>query len=217
MERKKSTKCTINNLPDVILIKIFELLSAPERVRVERVCSKWKSLSLRAWTKYRCIDDNFYLYEKRIKNTLDKKFKILPKLNEESTTDILKKLLSRCGKYVKSLDMKSVKLSPNTLFRVAPLCPNLEEVYFSEVLLPKSLATYCNKLQVLEFDNCFPYHGNGDLELSTIFRHSIHLTSLALSEAKLTGRCFSDLPTELKSFSLDSCRKLENGAFRVNL
>src|SRR5438093_1421865 len=90
---KKSSN--IDELPDDLLIRIFEQLNAAERIRMERVCKKWNNLSLRSWTKYNFIDDNFC-----------KSNNVSAELTKTGRSEFLKEVLSRGGMYIKSLQME---------------------------------------------------------------------------------------------------------------
>lgn len=91
-----------------------------------------KSLSLHAWTKYHFVRDGFHFFE-RLMNKESKKFKILPKPNKETSSDILQKLLLRGGKFVKSVETEFSEFSNDVLLHIAQYCPNLEELQLSDV------------------------------------------------------------------------------------
>src|SRR4051812_24526696 len=52
-EKVDNNICNIDELPDTILVQIFEYLSAWQRVYIiERVSKRWNQLSQCAWTKF---------------------------------------------------------------------------------------------------------------------------------------------------------------------
>lgn len=215
------TITTIDNVPDQILIEIFESFSGPERIRLERVSKKWKELSLRSWSTYRCVSDDFYFYERRTDKQNNNMLHALPKLNEQKRYCILKQLLCRGGKYVKSIEMKKSRQCPTILFVISQYCPNLESIQFNELdrLLStsslNSLSLYCHKLKVIQFIFCLSSSCNADPELGSLFRNCVHLTTLELFGIKITGSCFRHLALEMKSVSITLCPDLKNEEVRV--
>lgn len=165
----------MDELPDPIIIQIFEYLNPSERILIEEVCKRWYYLGAAAWTKFN------YLKTPSLPNTCN----------------MIEMVLSRCGKYLNILEILEFESDPeNMLSIVAQNCPNLEKFSFNS-----------------NFPNTFL-----DLQLSSVFRKCSHLTTVDLSKNKsLTGRCFSDVPAELKCLRLGGCLDLKNKYIQVSV
>ena len=138
---------SMNILPDECLIEIFHFLPISDRVRIERVCQRWKMLAKAySWSNFKHLDfslDSWHLRpshkELEIKN-----------LNINSFYSVLK----RCARYLNSIDtIKSSFYSPE-LEEDIPLfdfCPNIQSVsmkIFSEFQL-QDLSKNCKNLKHL--------------------------------------------------------------------
>lgn len=200
--------CKIDELTDALLIKVFENLSATQRICIERVCKRWNRCSKLAWMKFNSLDESSFTF-----NAKQLASKQLLTLIEVMTNNTLcQNLLSRCGKYLKSIDLHQCNketLGNNILFYVAQFCPNLESIDVTNILLKESsinyLALCCFKLKSVSFGYCFP-NIEIDVELSNLFQNCPQLTYLDLGGSKeLNGTCFADLPVQLKHLDLSEC------------
>lgn len=54
-EESFCTECRINRLLDENLVQIFSLLSLVNRIRIERVCKKWRQLARNSWSRQRIV------------------------------------------------------------------------------------------------------------------------------------------------------------------
>ncbi|XP_044001429.1 F-box/LRR-repeat protein 2-like isoform X1 [Aphidius gifuensis] len=91
---KNKKKVVINSLDNDSLAKIFMLLPIPERIEMEKVCTKWKEACQLAWydiKKYKCESSIGRSYDNRLLTQL-----------------YLEKILSRCGNYLKELFLSNV-------------------------------------------------------------------------------------------------------------
>lgn len=101
------TTRNFDDLPDHVVIKIFENLSATERILVETVCKRWNCLAMDSWRKfYRLHSWSLAKYSGAIEN-----------------------MLSRCGMYLTTLEIVEydADFSENIFSFIAQNCPNLEK------------------------------------------------------------------------------------------
>lgn len=205
-----STNCDIAKLPDELLVQIFEFLSPRQRIRMERICRRWESLSKYSWIKFHELNSSTFIRDSRkITKTSVRK----PRINCSK----LKTVLSRGGKYLKLFQLSEG--CDDILNVVARFCPNLEVLqlqYISlSVLSLQNFAVHCRQMKSVSFYGCF-VNEIIDLALCHFFRNCPLLTSLNLSiSRKLTGRCFCELPIGLHDLQLIDCRQLENEGIRV--
>ncbi|ESO97769.1 hypothetical protein LOTGIDRAFT_152866 [Lottia gigantea] len=78
------------DLPDEVWEKTFSFLLLRDRVRIERVCSRWRNAALRLWKRQRSLD--FYHTFRRFESLTDR---------------TLNFLLKRCGPSLRSLDISA--------------------------------------------------------------------------------------------------------------
>ncbi|KAF7997278.1 hypothetical protein HCN44_005555 [Aphidius gifuensis] len=107
---KNRKKVVINSLDYELLAKIIMLLPVPERIEMEKVCTKWKEACQLAWydiKKYKC--------EPSIGRSYD---------NGLLTQSYLKEILLRCGVYLKELSLSNVCNSKIMPF-IGDHCKNL--------------------------------------------------------------------------------------------
>ncbi|XP_044001527.1 uncharacterized protein LOC122847743 [Aphidius gifuensis] len=106
----KDPKIVINSLDYDSLARIIMLLPIPERIDMEEVCTKWKEACQLAWydiKKYKCETSIGRCYNNRL-----------------LTQSYLKKILLRCGNYLKELSLSDV-CSPSVMPFVVDHCKNL--------------------------------------------------------------------------------------------
>ncbi|KAF7997328.1 hypothetical protein HCN44_005605 [Aphidius gifuensis] len=106
----KNLKVVINSLDYDSLAKIFMLLPVPERIDMEKVCTKWKEACQLAWydiKKYKCESSIGRCYDNRL-----------------LTQPYLKKILLRCGNYLNELSLSDICNSRIMPF-VGDHCKNL--------------------------------------------------------------------------------------------
>ncbi|XP_044001440.1 uncharacterized protein LOC122847690 [Aphidius gifuensis] len=107
---KNKKKVVINSLDHDSLAKIFMLLPIPERIEMEKVCTKWKEACQLAWydiKKYKCESSIGRCYDNRL-----------------LTQSYLEKILLRCGNYLRDLSISDVCDSSIMPF-VGDHCKNL--------------------------------------------------------------------------------------------
>ncbi|XP_044001443.1 uncharacterized protein LOC122847691 [Aphidius gifuensis] len=106
----KDPKIVINSLDYDSLAKIIMLLPIPERIDMEKVCTKWKEACQLAWydiKEYKCQSSIGRCYDNRL-----------------LTQSYLEKILLRCGKYLNKLSLSDVCNSSIMSF-VGDHCKNL--------------------------------------------------------------------------------------------
>ncbi|KAH8041797.1 hypothetical protein HPB51_018549 [Rhipicephalus microplus] len=129
----------IDDLPDDALLLVLAWLDIKSRIRIERVCQRWRRLALRLW---------------RSQDKLSFSGVFSVRDGRMLTVNILRALLVRCGESLRSLDLASAShaLDYKAAEAISMLCPNLEYLDASGVHLTnvsvQQLAQKCPKLKV---------------------------------------------------------------------
>lgn len=203
-----SDSITINQIPDDILIKIFQYLHPHQRVRIERVSKNWNRLSLYSWTKFHIFN----------------RIHVPPKRELEFLKPIagLKSILSRCGPYLKRVDFGSNcnlgYLNCDILSFVNQYCPNVENIKIHDELVTNfslaNLAQKCLNLHSFTFETFFSCQ-NGLISLLSCSRQLVSL-DLIPADLNIPINCLQNLPHRLKHLNLFDCYLVDNG-LKVNI
>lgn len=153
----------MDQLNDDCIMEIFIYLTALERIKVERVCKRWKFLSRKSWNKLKAIDDHLMKLISR------------NKFLKDDFSIAFDAVLSRCQKYFKivEVDLSSVKC---------------EQIF----ALFNGLVEYSRNLELLAFTKTDLY-GDIDEMFRYLFLQNRKLKSLVLPTAKITGECLMAL------------------------
>ncbi|XP_067649711.1 putative RNA-binding protein EEED8.10 [Haliotis asinina] len=194
-----STGININDLCDELLLYIMSFLSIKGRLTLERVCHRWRHLSLQTWLTVKSL--HFKDMFERFGGVTDK---------------MLQSLLQRCGSKLVSLDLSA---SPRLLTDFAPdiighLCPNLTYLDLSGVAATnrslKNLTTECRKLKVMKLQRCSHV---GEKGLWWVLHHCKELELIDMeSNSMITGKCFHMAGPKLKTLHLTGCSFLSDTA-----
>ncbi|KAK0077182.1 hypothetical protein PV325_004319 [Microctonus aethiopoides] len=108
---------TINVLDNDCLIKIFLYLPIKDRMRMERVCKRWQTVNIQAWSDIK---------ELKIPEAIH--FLRPFPMKIETTERAVKKLLLRCGRFLNKLEFEANTISPR--LNITPIigehCRNLQ-------------------------------------------------------------------------------------------
>ncbi|CAN7984767.1 unnamed protein product [Ixodes hexagonus] len=184
----------VDELPDDILLLVMGLLDLRSRIRVERVCLRWRRLALRLW---------------RSQDRLSFEGVFSVSQGNPLTVDILRALLVRCGESLKSLNLQTAShvLDYRAAEAISMLCPNLEYLDVSGVQLTnvgvQQLAQKCPKLKTVLMRRCLEV---GEKGLWWLLHLCKHLEHLDLTEVyKLSGQCFHMAGARLRKLVLRGC------------
>ncbi|OWF48247.1 F-box/LRR-repeat protein 2-like [Mizuhopecten yessoensis] len=195
-------RCEIERLNDDSLILIFSLLSVKERVRVERVCRRWRHLAQKSWNRQNRLQFR-HMFQGFMKGLTDV---------------ILNSLLLRCGVYLRALDLSA---SPQLITdlcadSIGANCQNLTELNLSgasvtEVSL-RTIAQACPKLKNFIQERSFYV---GDKGLTWLFQGCQELEHVDIQgNARIVGDCFHSVPTTVRYLNLEHCTKLTDLGIR---
>ncbi|CAL7948207.1 unnamed protein product [Xylocopa violacea] len=100
------TENSIQILNDDCLIHIFLQLPIVDRIRIERVCKRWRALSLESWCRVKKLDLSFSMWGSLPESSKQK----------EINTGTLRKVLLRCGSYLNEINLsqRPCPLSPTS-------------------------------------------------------------------------------------------------------
>lgn len=213
------TSVTMDQLPDSVLVKIFEYLSVLQRIRIEEVGKRWNGLSKCAWSHVQVLSWSSFIPE----------LEFTPFFGEVNS-GMLNVVLRRCGKYLKTFDFsengicrfsyRNYEPRARVLSMLYEFCRNLQTVCLSEFRLEcRSPYSYllppCTELTSITFSNCIEVP-SPDRELRALFREYRNLTSLNLSRNEtINGECFADLPDKLEYLYLSGCVGLKDKGVQV--
>lgn len=187
----------LDDLPDDVLLMVFERLDVKSRVRIERVSQRWQQLALQLWRSQRNL-------------SLVDVFSRCPEMGGGClTTCILESLLLRCDGCVRTLNLSYVSrfLGYETGAVISVLCPNLEHLDISGVTLNNTavqvLGEGCPKLKAAILGKCTEVDDAGIGKLLGLCKNLELLNLVAMH--RLTGECFSEAGAGLRRLLLDGC------------
>ncbi|XP_044001409.1 uncharacterized protein LOC122847662 [Aphidius gifuensis] len=190
-------KVVINSLDHDSLAKIIMLLPIPERVDIERVCTKWKEASQLAWydiKEYRCESSIGRCYDNRL-----------------LTQSYLEKILLRCGKYLKELYLSDIFDSRIMPF-VGDHCKNLTtlECEFNDNFLINNADHFVQAFTQLNKLKCIEMLLNHTTEIQVINLFQI-INSLPeeIHEIHILNRCWWPDNTRAVFFTLKKFKNLQ--------
>ncbi|KAL3211056.1 hypothetical protein MRX96_036630 [Rhipicephalus microplus] len=187
----------IDDLPDDALLLVLAWLDIKSRIRIERVCQRWRRLALRLW---------------RSQDKLSFSGVFSVRDGRMLTVNILRALLVRCGESLRSLDLASAShaLDYKAAEAISMLCPNLEYLDASGVHLTnvsvQQLAQKCPKLKTVLLNRCRDVGEKGLWWLLHLCKYLEHLDLTELH--KLSGQCFHMAGVRLRRLVLRGCSGL---------
>ncbi|KAJ8680051.1 hypothetical protein QAD02_015838 [Eretmocerus hayati] len=199
----------IHNLNDDCLRYIFKWLPIVDRIRLERVCRRWRVVSEESWHDFKQLD--FVNESWGFKR---------PSRMKHVTIKILKKILRRCGQHLIDIEFAESheKLGPFVFKTIANYCPNIQNIYAPNLdISPSSikvLATKCNKISSFAIGDCT---SPCDSELSLLFENNRQLKELYIySNFEITGKCLSKLNHDsIETIVFENCPAIKLNNFKV--
>lgn len=193
------TDTNIQTLNDDCLIHIFLQLPIIDRVRIERVCKRWKALSQESWSSVKRLDLSMWG---------------LSGLNQrEISTSAIRKVLLRCGSYLNEINLSIVPypLRQSTATIVAKLCPNLQRIDITGLVVStsgiNSLINNCHDITKFSLGSTTYVC---DLDLQKLFKMNPKLRYFKAYNSKINGRCLLYLPLEaMEEIVLEYCTCLQ--------
>lgn len=184
----------VDDLPDDALLMVLAWLDIKSRIRIERVCQRWRRLALRLW---------------RTQDKLSFSGMFSLSQGKPLTVSILRSLLVRCGESLRSLDLPSAShaLDYKAAEAISMLCPNLEYLDASGVQLTnvsvQQLAQKCPKLKTVLLSRCSDVGEKGLWWLLHLCKYLEHLDLTDMH--KLSGQCFHMAGVRLRRLVLCGC------------
>ncbi|VDK84527.1 unnamed protein product [Litomosoides sigmodontis] len=199
----------INSIPDHILISIFALLPIVDRIRIERVCRRWRHIAKDySWTTTTEFSYSSLIGDKECS---------LPCLIERPVVGNkeIKSLAQRCGDHLLEMDLHAFRdtLTYNVCMCFAIHCPNLTVLNMYGIQLTnsslKSLGRHCPNLEVVNFHRCFQ-ESVVERGLTSFFSKCQNLREVDVGEnERLTGLpSFTVLPQSIVNLKIGGCFRL---------
>ncbi|XP_050580930.1 uncharacterized protein LOC126917741 [Bombus affinis] len=193
------TDTNIQTLNDDCLIHIFLQLPIIDRIRIERVCKRWKALSQESWSSVKRLDLSMWG---------------LSSLNRrEISTCTIRKVLLRCGSYLNEINLSIVPypLRQSTATIVAKLCPNLQRIDITGIVVSasgiNSLINNCHDITKFSLGSTTYIC---DIDLQKLFKVNPKLRYFKAYSSKISGRCLLYLPLEtMEEIVLEYCTCLQ--------
>uniref|UniRef100_A0A1I7W283 F-box domain-containing protein n=1 Tax=Loa loa TaxID=7209 RepID=A0A1I7W283_LOALO len=199
----------ISSIPNHILISIFTLLPIVDRIRIERVCRRWRHIA----KNYSWAMTTEFSYSSLIG---DKECS-LPCLVERPSVGNkeIKSLAQRCGEHLLEMDLHAFRdtLTYNVCMCFAVYCPNLTVLNMYGIQLTnsslKSLGRHCPNLEIVNFHRCFQ-ESVVERGLTSFFSKCQNLKDVDVGEnERLTGLpSFTVLPRSIVNLKICGCFRL---------
>lgn len=202
----QSQSLHVDDLPDDVLLTVFERLDIKSRVRIERVSQRWQQLARQLWKSQRHLS-LVGVFSSRPE--LPGRFCSAPLCPAGLTPCVLEALLVRCDGCVRTLNLGFATRSLNSEAGavISVLCPNLENIDISGARLNNTsvqlLAEGCSKLKTAVLMRCTEVDDGGIRKLLGLCKN-LELLNLAAMH-RLSGECFSEAGTGLRRLLLDGC------------
>ncbi|XP_008212345.1 F-box/LRR-repeat protein 7-like [Nasonia vitripennis] len=197
---------TIQNLDDDCLLHIFSFLSIIDRVKVQRVCQRWKILSHTSWRSVKRLSVRQHFWGVSDKN------------NIQIDRYILKRILELCGRFVTHADLsneneyygshKKIRIqSCKAIFCIIQeMCPNIRSINVGRPCTESTVEYVANHFNKLTH---FAIQGVNDKYedyLSILFSNNQNLRYLSMKDCCLTNKCLLNLKSEsVEELCLDDC------------
>ncbi|XP_058794527.1 putative RNA-binding protein EEED8.10 isoform X1 [Phymastichus coffea] len=188
----------IHKLNDDCLMHIFSFLPIADRVKIERVCKRWKVVSQSSWRTFKKLDLTQATWGFTLSNQGPR----------EIYTSSLRKALLRCGQFLTHIDLSNFaeKLSKSTLTVIARFCPNLLYIDITGLGVSpagiKSLTASCSN--IVEF-NLGPCSSQCDPDLSLLFSNNKKLRRVKIFKNFINGKSLMSLPETIEAISIGEC------------
>ncbi|CAD1474536.1 unnamed protein product, partial [Heterotrigona itama] len=192
----------IQTLNDDCLIHIFLQLPIIDRIRIERVCKRWRALSQKSWCSVKRLDLSYSIWGSV--SDINRK---------EISTCTIRKVLLRCGSYLNEIHLSLVPshLRQSTVTIVAKFCPNLQIIDITGLTISASgIDSLINNCHGITKFSLGPTTYVCDIDLQKLFKVNPKLRYFKFSSTKICGRCLLHLPLEtIEEIVLESCTYLQ--------
>ena len=188
----------IQDLCDDIIIMIFQLLNIPDKIKLERVCSQWRILLQRSWTRFSCLDLSVQKWStERPMYYVKNGFVSWGQFDETK----LKSVITRCYLYLASIDFTADKSFVNKAFGnyafkcsescvldiIGSSCVNLK-IIRTKICCTKGLKCLANRIKTLEsiFFMCLQNYDCAEVDriLNELIQNNRNITSIRLNKVK---------------------------------
>lgn len=198
---------SIHILNDDCLSHIFSFLPIIDRVRIERVCKRWRDLSLYSWKEVKTLNLSPSTWGFLETHTI--------------RTATLRKILLKCGKFLTKINLSDTSnfLRQSTLTIVGKLCPKLTSIDVTALTVCASgigtLASNCKNITRFSLG---PSTYGCDNELKNLFRVNKNLTYLSISKNNIAGKSLSFLSAQtIQTIKLEKCDNIQDNHFSTAL
>uniref|UniRef100_A0A915DYE8 F-box domain-containing protein n=1 Tax=Ditylenchus dipsaci TaxID=166011 RepID=A0A915DYE8_9BILA len=197
----------MHKLPYNVMAQIFKFLHPIERIKIESVCRRWNFIGWNfCWMDVRTFSAQIVYH-----NTLF--------LRNQRVNKPIKPLLSRCGKYVKEVDLSRFQHDISHLkYLILKSTPNTHTLNvsglraFSEFLL--TIPVDLPKIKSIDFSGC--HLKNLEEELLILFEECEELQSVNLSNNRIEGTlAFDHMPSHLTYLNIEYCDRLSGVALQI--
>ncbi|XP_011504616.1 PREDICTED: F-box/LRR-repeat protein 7-like [Ceratosolen solmsi marchali] len=199
----------IHKLNNDCLMHVFMFLPIIDKIKMERVCRRWRIISQESWRTFKKLDLSQSSWG----------FDILNNGPREVYTATLRQVLLRCGQFLSHIDLSKFteNLSQSTLTIVARLCPNLQHINITGLAVSsagiKTLTDNCHNITEFSLGLC---SASCDNDLSDLFLKNEKLRYLKLTGNSISGRCLLNLPVEsIEIIILDDCNNISPEYFHT--
>ncbi|VDK42702.1 unnamed protein product [Anisakis simplex] len=200
------SRTSLQDLPSKVLEKIFSLLPAIDRIRLERVNKKFLEAAVKSWS----FNDSFSFADDSCVNRTFTGTHPLRIVH-------LKSLLARCGVHLRRLNLSGVVhlLDEKAFEVISTYCPHLLEVNVSGLTGHSvALRNFGESLPRLQ---SFVYRDMvnvGDKSLWYFFKtNGSRMLNVDLRGCRrIKGRCLRLFSANLEKINLDGCYRLDNTA-----
>ncbi|XP_071850085.1 putative RNA-binding protein EEED8.10 isoform X2 [Apostichopus japonicus] len=188
------------SLPDDILLSIFSSLQVADRIRVERVCKRWRHAALLSWQGLKCL---------HFKNVFRGFFD-----THVLTHRILKSILQRGCHGLQSLDVSASPkmLNTHSAELIGRECPNLTDINLSGMRINnhslQEISKHCTKLKKVQLRRCYDI---GEKGFWWLFKNCPDIEYFDGREnMRITGQCFHLLNPACHTVLVDDCSNLSD-------
>ncbi|CAK9806883.1 Putative RNA-binding protein EEED8.10 [Anthophora quadrimaculata] len=201
-ENEDFTNSSIQILNDYCLMYMFLQLPIVDRIRIERVCKRWRALSQESWHSVKKLDLSHHMWGS------------LPgKKRRDITEVILRKVLLRCGPFLNEINLAEIPypLNRSAVTIIGKLCPNLQRIDITGIpvsaFVINSLMKNCHDITKFSlgvtFDIC-------DKDLQQLFKVNPKLRYFKAYYGIISGMCLFHLPLEtMEEIVLEYCTSLK--------
>ncbi|XP_043515896.1 F-box/LRR-repeat protein fbxl-1-like [Frieseomelitta varia] len=197
----RENEITIHKLNDDCLLQIFSQLPLMDRIRLERVCKRWKALIKKSWYNIKRLDLRYSMWGSLADTD-----------TREISLTVLRNILFRCGSYLNEVDLSFVPyyLHQDTVMVIGDLCRNLKILNITGVCVSQAGIRSFNSCRNITKLSVGYVTYPCDIDLKVLFQMNPNLRYFEAYLTSITGRCLLHLPMDtIEEIVLDCCLYLE--------